>query len=304
MTRERNGAHPAARPVWVRVPLLAGALGAAMRSLRPGAWRAKAPQRLLPSPRRLIAIFIASFVIAAAVAVVSGSDGSPGQELRLALADVAARAGFVVKDVFVVGRQDTPKADILDAMGVKQGEPIFALDLDAMRERVLALPWVGEASVERQLPNTLLVQISERHPAALWQNHGRFAVINEHGEVLSSDDVAAYSDLLIVVGNDAPQHTAALLHMLASQPELAQRVHAAVRVGGRRWDVMLNGDIDVRLPENGAEDAWRRLAEYQREHDLLDKPLAGIDLRLPDRIVVQRAAPPPQTGSGGHGRDA
>lgn len=199
-----------------------------------------------------------------------------------------ADAGFIVEDVFVVGRQDTPRDDLTEAVGIVRGEPIFGLSLDEVRERILALPWVREASVERQLPHTVLVQITERRAIALWQNRGQFAVIDERGDVLGSGDVSPFAHLPVVVGDDAPRHAAELLSMLASEPELDKRVKAAVRVGGRRWNLKLAGGIDVRLPEQDPLAAWHRLAEYQRAHRVLDKKVTSVDLRLPDRLVVRR----------------
>ncbi len=262
------------------------------------------PMPALPPVRRLALVFVAGFAVAAAVAVAQYASNANSEDLRDATAGVAARAGFAVAEVFVIGRHDTPKADITEAMAVERGTPILALDLDAMRDRLLALPWVREASIERQLPDTLLVQISERRPLAIWQNRGQFAVIDENGEVLSSGNIAGHAHLPLVVGDDAPRHAAALIRMLESEPELAKRVKAAVRVGNRRWDVTLAGNIDVRLPESGAEAAWRRLAAYQKQHRLLDKPVAAIDLRLPDRVGVQRGSGAPQPDTGKRGRDA
>lgn len=215
-----------------------------------------------------------------------------------AVLGVTADAGFVVEDVFVVGRLDTPRDDLSEAVGVERGDPILGVNLEDVRERILALPWVRDAAVERQLPHTVLVQISERRAIAIWQNRGQFAVIDEHGDVLSSGDVSPYAHLPVVVGDDAPRHAAELLAMLASEPELDKRVKAAVRVGGRRWNVKLASDIEVRLPEQDSLAAWHRLAEYQRVHQLLDKKVTSIDLRLPDRLVVRRGGEvvPPNGG--------
>ncbi|MCU0837247.1 MAG: cell division protein FtsQ/DivIB [Rhodospirillales bacterium] len=267
-------------------------------------WRGAGPIGALPPARRLAAVFVAGFAVAAAVAAAQHAITASSEDVRDAAAGVAARAGFAVAEVFVIGRHDTPRADITEAMAVERGTPILALDLGAMRDRLLALPWVREASIERQLPDTLFVQISERRPLAIWQNRGQFAVIDESGEVLSSGNVAGHAHLPLVVGDDAPRHAAALIRMLETEPELAKRVKAAVRVGNRRWDVTLAGNIDVRLPESGAEAAWRRLAAYQRQHRLLDKPVAAIDLRLPDRVGVQRGPGAPQPDTGKRGRDA
>ena len=79
----------------------------------------------------------------------------------------------------------------------------------------------------------------------------------------------------------------ALERMFAAEPVLAGRVTAATRVGGRRWDVRLDGAIDVKLPEQDAQLAWAWLAAMEREHQLLDRDLAILDLRLPDRLVVR-----------------
>ena len=73
------------------------------------------------------------------------------------------------------------------------------------------------------------------------------------------------------------------------QPELMRRVSAAVRVGGRRWNIRLDNGIDVRLPEENPALAWARLAEYERIHKVLAKDIGVLDLRLPDRLIVQKA---------------
>ncbi len=75
--------------------------------------------------------------------------------------------------------------------------------------------------------------------------------------------------------------------MLNGEPELRTRVSTAVRVGGRRWNLSLDGGIDVRLPEQDPGAAWAELARAQREHGVLGRDVAIIDLRLPDRLVVR-----------------
>jgi cell division protein FtsQ len=209
----------------------------------------------------------------------------------------SARLGFVVRDVFVVGRGETPKRTLLEALAVKRGAPILSVDLEEARQRVQALPWVRHASVRRVLPDTLIVEIVERRPLALWQHEKKFALIDEEGQVILRDDVGPFSRLMVVVGEDAPANAAVLVRMLASEPELLPRVTAAVRVGGRRWNVHLADGIDVKLPEQDPERAWRRLADYQRQHRLLDKPVRVLDLRLEDRLVVRPAESRRETGS-------
>jgi len=112
-----------------------------------------------------------------------------------------------------------------------------------------------------------------------------------------------------VVGDDAAPYAAALIDMLTSQPELAPRVTAAVRVGSRRWNLRIDDAIDVMLPEENAGSAWSRLAELERTSLLLKRDVQTVDLRLPDRLVLRVNAPPapqaaPTKKSHGAGKSA
>jgi cell division protein FtsQ len=204
---------------------------------------------------------------------------------------IAAVTGFTVRDVLVVGRNATPKAMLLDAVDVSFGAPTLGVDLPAVRERLLALPWVSTASVERILPDTLIVRISEREPIALWQHNKQFTLIDREGRALADDSAGAHPELLIVVGEGAPRRAAALVGMLAAAPELRRRVEAAVLVGERRWNLHLDNGISVRLPEEAPGEAWQRLAGYEQAHGLLAKNIRIIDMRFPDRLILTPREP-------------
>lgn len=200
----------------------------------------------------------------------------------------SAHIGLRINEVLVVGRRHTGRAELLNALGTTRGAPILAFDVNLAKERVAKLPWVRRVSVERMFPDTVLLTVEERAPLALWQHEGSFALIDYEGEVILRDKLDNYRNLMIVVGADAPLHTATLLETLGSQPELMNLVQAAIRVGGRRWNLRLNGGIDVRLPEENASGAWLRLAQYQRSHGVLERDVKIVDLRLPDRLIVRK----------------
>jgi cell division protein FtsQ len=198
--------------------------------------------------------------------------------------------GFTAEDVLVVGRSQTAKDDLLKAVRLARGAPILAYDLNEARQRIEVLPWVVSATVERMLPNTILLSVIERHPLALWQRKGSFELIDRKGKIILGQSIERFSDLLVVVGKDAPENTAALLGILETQPQLMNLVTSAVHVGGRRWNVRLKGEIDVRLPAEQARTAWSRLAEYERRHGILSRDVRMLDLRLPDRVIVQKSS--------------
>jgi cell division protein FtsQ len=196
--------------------------------------------------------------------------------------------GFSVNEVFVEGRKNTPVAALRKALAVERGAPILFVDLAAARERLLALPWVSDVSVERVLPDTVVVHLIERRPMALWQHNGRFALIDATGTVIERDNLGRFSDLIVIVGDrTAAAEAAGLLATLGTEADLRERVSAAVRVSGRRWNLRFADGLDVQMPEEDLARGWRRLAEYDRRHGLLGLGLRVIDLRLPDRVVVR-----------------
>jgi len=213
-----------------------------------------------------------------------------GEQAKWNLIAASGSLGFSVEDVLVVGRSQTERDTLLEAVKLARGAPILAYDLEAARRRIEVLPWIRTASVERMLPNTILLNIEERQPLALWQKKGRFHLIDNEGEVILKKGLERFSDLIVVVGEDAPEFTAGLLAVLHTQPSLMDKVESAVRVGGRRWNIRLRGGIDVRLPAENETAAWNRLAEYENSHGVLARDVRILDLRLPDRLIVRKAS--------------
>lgn len=256
--------------------------------------RAPARKRPVPLWRTRAAGAGAVVALIAAVAGVGAWGWQSGQVKRLSdaaygvLIDAAAKRGLVVREILVSGRHETGRAALLDAVGLVRGAPILDFDVDAARARIEAMPWIRTASVRRALPDTVVVEVVERRPLALWQQDGAFHLIDHDGHVIADKDVGRFSGLLVVVGTDAAAHAAELIEVLDSQPDLKRRVRAAVWVGGRRWNVRFDNGVDVRLPEGDTAGAWTRLAEYERSHSVLARDVRVLDMRLPDRLIMRK----------------
>jgi cell division protein FtsQ len=214
------------------------------------------------------------------------------EKMRWRVIAATSQLGFKVDEILVVGRRETRQEDLLKAVRLARGAPILAFDLKAAKARVEKLPWVKAATVERMLPNTILLNVEERQPIAIWQHKGEFALIDHTGEVIMRHGLARFSDLIVVVGKEAPKRASSLLHMLSAAPELIPFVKAAQWVGERRWNLRLKGGIDVRLPEADAAAAWQRLADYERAHRVLERDVQVLDLRIPDRLIVRKTPRP------------
>ena len=222
----------------------------------------------------------------------------PASQARRMLDTVAvfgSDRSMTVQAVIVDGRQNTPLPLIREALGVSRGDAMLGFSPEAARQRLESIPWVAQAHVERHLPATIVVRLEERRPFAIWQNQGRFVIVDRQGKTVATDGLDQFGPLPLIVGPGADQAAAALYDLLAAETEVAERVQAMVRVGDRRWNLRLHSGADVLLPEAAEAAAIKRLAELQQEAKLLDRPLAAIDLRLPDRLVVRANRETPET---------
>ena len=216
--------------------------------------------------------------------------------------DGSARLGLVVADIKVEGRETTDRETILTALGAGPGTPILAMSPKGAKEKLEALPWVRSAVVERRLPDTLYVRLVERKPLAVWQHSGKLELIDREGAVIPVTRLDRFAKLPMVVGQSAASHAAELLDMLATEPDLASRVSAAIRVGDRRWNLRIDNAIDVLLPADAAAAAWTQLARLERSSAILKRDVQTVDVRLPDRLVlrvnpeVPKETPPTKKG--------
>ena len=252
-------------------------------------------RRMLRRLRRSV-FWIAPLVLLAGLgagAVLSGQISL--RDLPTAALSTTAALGLVVTDIEVEGRETTDTATILAALDAYAGTPILAISPVRARQQLEALPWVRTAAIERRLPGTLFVRLVERKPLAVWQHDGKQELIDRDGTVIPVPDLSRFARLPTVVGGAAARHGAAeLLDALASEPDLAARVTAAVRVGDRRWNVRIDNTIDVLLPEQDAARAWSKLASLERQNRVLQREVATVDLRLPDRLVMRVNDPTPK----------
>jgi cell division protein FtsQ len=218
---------------------------------------------------------------------------------QAAAADALVRAGFRLEAIDVAGAEVAPFEDIRTALGLEYGDSIFALDLEAARGRVKALDWVGEAQVFRLLPNRIQVVVTEQIPMARWQIGGEILVVDIRGTPIEKAGAHAYPGLPLVVGEGAAEAAPPLLAALEQFPEVGRHVEAAQRVGERRWTLFLASGAQLHLPEREMEAALAILRDLEARRGLLSAPAQSIDLRNPDRIVVQ---PLPEETSGGSSR--
>jgi cell division protein FtsQ len=269
------------------------------RSLRPGLW--------------LVAGLVVVIVIAELVRSVPERPVTAAAPARHSsgLASIGAALGLRISDVKIIGAKETDMALLRQAIGVAKGDPTFGFSLNAVRQRVELLGPVQTATVERELPGTLIVSIIERNAFAIWQTGGvngqpaKFELIDKQGNVITDQNAIAAKRrepwLLLLVGADAPQNAQTLMSELQAAPTVLSHVVAAERVDGLRWNLVLKDRTQVKLPGAGEAAAIAQLAALQASMQLLDRPVEVIDLRIPGRLVVKPyPVPQPESGKSRH----
>jgi cell division protein FtsQ len=246
-------------------------------------------RRLSYVPRRggIIVTLVLIVLSAGYGAVRSGKAAQVIDFVRDVRDSAAAAAGFPIATVAISGEKHLSRDEILAAAGVTVHASLLFFDVADARARLLTNPWIAEATVQRFLPDRLVISISERAAFALWQKAGRVGVIAEDGTVLEPSVLPRYADLPFVVGAGAETRAKAFLALLDRRPELRATVRASVLVAERRWNLRLKNGVDVRLPERDVERALDQLVALERGVKLSDRDITTIDLRLPDRVTVR-----------------
>lgn len=212
--------------------------------------------------------------------------------IRASLALQSAAAGFEINHVEVQGAREVPRIMVYNAALGGVSNPLLGADLAAIRAELRRHPWVADASVSRQLPDTLVVRLTERKPVALWQHQHRFRLIDISGRVLATERLERFAGLPLIVGPGANLQVADWLALTGTSPRLASRIEAGVLVGARRWNIHFKSGETLALPDTpeGARAALTRFAGLEEQlppnRKLLGTHFERFDMRVPGQLIV------------------
>jgi cell division protein FtsQ len=250
-------------------------------------------QRLMLTPlyRRLIRFGLPVLLLAGAAAVYLSDEGR-----RVAIVDQAAeirrqietRPEFMVRLMAIDGASESVQADIHEIFPYDLPASSFDLDLPAIRKMLEELPAVAQATVRIRQGGVLAVEITERQPVALWRTRDGIDVVDIEGESIASVTTrTARPDLPVMTGDGAPAHVAQALEILKAARPLGQDIRGLVRMGERRWDLVLRDGKRILLPEADPVRALERVIVLSAAHDMLERDLVAIDMRIGARPTVR-----------------
>jgi len=197
-----------------------------------------------------------------------------------------AKSPIAIRQISISGQAVTSEKDILAALGITPSISMLNFDADAARNAVEALPAVAEATVRKVYPDHLYVSIKERVPVARWRVDGVTYVIDPTGAKIS-DDGNDYPELPLVVGDSAGDSAMVMVRAMSQYPDLKKGLVALSRIADRRWDMIYDSGVRVKLPEQGVAQALAQLTTLEQHFQILERDVTVIDLRVAGIVAVK-----------------
>ena len=219
---------------------------------------------------------------------------NPERQAAITDAIADARAGIQERPEFMVNLM------AIDGVGTDLSEDIrvnlpmdfpvssFDLDLEKMRETVMALAPVAEASLRIHPGGVLQIDVTPRVPVAVWRSHTALVLVDANGAHVSH--IAFRSDrpeLPLIAGEGANEHVGEAMELIRTAQPLGERLRGVVRMGARRWDLVLDRDQRILLPTTGAVAALEHVIALEGAQDVLSRDVARVDMRLNGRPTIK-----------------
>ena len=240
--------------------------------------------------RQLHRIFLAMILGAAVVmAWMAASFAGVPAMAQTQMVHLAHQAGFELHNVNVRGTKHLNELKVYQIALADRDRAMPFVDVDNVRDRLMALSWVEDARVSRQLPDTLVIDIVERKPVAVLAKPDRMVLIDATGRELEAVSEDRTKGKLVLSGPGAGQQVTALSALLDAAPALRPQLKSAEWIGNRRWNLTFKTGQMLALPEGTNESAKSLItfAQLDGRNRLLGGKAVAFDMRAGDRIYIR-----------------
>ena len=250
-------------------------------------------QRLMLTPlfRRVLRVGV-PFTLALGVGLIYFANEARRDGFNLAVAEMRAefenRPEFMVKLMAIDGATVELAEDIREIVPLDFPLSSFELDLEAIRQNVAGLQAVKTARVKIKSGGILQIDIEERQPVAVWRTSQGLELLDAEGVAFRAlDSRFERADLPLIAGDGASQALAEAMQILAVAAPLQARLRGVARIGDRRWDIVLDRDQRIMLPEERPVQALQRVLALNTARDLLGRDVTVVDMRVAHRPTIR-----------------
>ncbi len=246
---------------------------------------------LTPGFRRFLRFGLPVLIVAAGVAFWASDEGrriDAAERVAELKRQVQERPEFMVRMMAVENASADVDAEVRARVPLDFPVSSFDLELEDIRRTVEDIDAVEQASVHIRQGGVLSIDIIERDPVIVWRNREGLLLLDAGGHRV--DALASRSerpDLPLIVGEGAGAHVEEALALVDAVGPVMPRVRALARIGDRRWDIVLDRDQRIMLPEDEAQMALDKVMALDAAQDLLARDVSVIDFRNPRRPVLR-----------------
>lgn len=258
----------------------------------PSRWKYRLERLMLTPLFRLCLRTVLPFAVVMGAGTVWLADQERRDALNLAISDfrtqLAERPEFMVNAMAIDGASEDTAKDIRALLAMDFPISSFDLALPEIQARAETLPAIADVAVRVRPGGILQFNVVERTPVALWRTHQGLALVDIEGNVTEAMvGMLDHPTKPLIAGAGGDAHVSEALRLFAAAEPLGDRVVGLVRVGARRWDLVLDRQQRVLLPETGAVQALERVIALNGAHDMFERDLVVVDMRLAARPTIR-----------------
>ena len=207
------------------------------------------------------------------------------KDLKLAFVE---RPEFMIKVASIDGSSDELANEIREILPLDFPVSYFDLDIKYLHKIVNEIPAVASAAIKISAGGVLQINVAEKSPAFIWRKDNVMSVIDETGSFIRiANSRVDYPKLPLVVGEAADLAVSEISSLMQANEYFKDHVRAFIRVGERRWDLILENNVRIMLPQREFLAAFDRLMLMNEAGSLLSGRLSNIDMRLVVRPTVR-----------------
>ena len=207
------------------------------------------------------------------------------KDLKLAFVE---RPEFMIKVASIDGSSDVLANEIREILPLDFPVSYFDLDIKYLHKVVNEIPAVASAAIKISVGGVLQINVAEKSPAFIWRKGNVMSVIDETGSFIRiANSRVDYPKLPLVVGEAADLAVSEISSLMQANEYFKDHVRAFIRVGERRWDLILENNVRIMLPQREFLAAFDRLMLMNEAGSLLSGRLSNIDMRLVVRPTVR-----------------
>ena len=207
------------------------------------------------------------------------------KDLKLALVE---RPEFMIKVASIDGSSDELANEIREILPLDFPVSYFDLDIKYLHKVVNEIPAVASAAIKISAGGVLQINVAEKSPSFIWRKDNIMSVIDETGSFIRiANSRVDYPKLPLVVGEAADLAVSEISSLMQANEYFKDHVRAFIRVGERRWDLILENNVRIMLPQREFLAAFDRLMLMNEAGQLLSGRLSNIDMRLVVRPTVR-----------------